>query len=408
MAEYRQAIRIKKDYPEAHYNLGIALKEKGQLDEAMAEYRQAIRIKKDYSEPHNNLGIALKAKGRLDQAIAEYREAIRLKKDNAGAHTNLGVALYAKGQSNEAVTEWREAIRINKDQAEAHTNLGAALAQKGQLDEAIAEFREAIRLKNSAAAHNNLGNVLNDKGQLDEAIAEFREAIRIKGDFPEAHCSLGEVLEHKGQFAEALVYRRRGHELGSRNPRWPHPSAQWVRNCERLVELDAKLPAILTGQKQPADTAERIGLAQLCQMPCKKHYAAAVQLFRDAFAEQPKLADDLNAQHRYNAACAAALAGYGQGKDADQLETTERARLRQQALDWLRVDLKAYRQQLAKSAGKSGPAVAQRLQQWLQDKNFAGVRGSGALAQLPEAERQQWQKLWEEVRALGKRAAPKD
>jgi hypothetical protein len=36
---------------------------------------------------------------------------------------------------------------------------------------------------------------------------------------------------------------------------------------------------------------------------------AAARWYSEAFAAQPKLADDLNAGHRYEAACAAALAG---------------------------------------------------------------------------------------------------
>ena len=240
-----------------------------------------------------------------------------------------------------------------------HSNLGVALREKGQLDEAIAECREAIRIKQDyAEAHYNLGLSLKDKGQLDDAITEYREAIRLKKDFAEAHCNLGAVLVRKGKFAEALTCMRRGHELGSKNPTGAYPTAQWVRNCERLVELDGKLSAILSGQKQAADNAERFALAQLCRMPCKKQHLAATRFYREAFTEKPQLADDLNAQHRYNAACAAALAGCGQGVDADKLDAKERARLRQQALDWLRADLKAYQQVLEKSAGKAGPAIA--------------------------------------------------
>jgi serine/threonine-protein kinase len=406
IAECREALRLKEDYAEAHYTLGNALREKGDVDGAIAAYRKAIRIKKDYGRAHDNLGVALAAKGCLDEAIAEYREAIRIKKDNGVAHNNLGNALRVKGQLVEALAAYREAIRIKKNFAEAHSNLGNALKDKGDLDGAIAAYREAVRLQRDfAGAHYNLGIALKAKGQLDEAIAAYREALRIKKDFAEGHCNLGAVLVIQGQFAEALVYLRRGHELGSQNPRWRYPSAQWVRNCERLAELDGKLRAINNGQKQPADTAERLGLARLCQLPCKKRYIAAVRFFRDAFAEQPKLADDLNANHRYNAACAAALAGCGQGADGDKLDPHERARLRQQALDWLRADLKAYRQLLEKSAGKAGPAIAQRMQHWLKDDDFAGLRGAESLARLPAAERTEWRTLWEEVEALRRRAA---
>jgi serine/threonine-protein kinase len=284
------------------------------------------------------------------------------------------------------------------------------LAEKGQIDKAIEKYREAIQLKKDFAdAHYNLGNALRAKGQLDEAIAEYLETIQIKKDHAEVHCNLGDVLERAGRFTEALAYRQRGHELGSKNPRWSYPSARWVRNCERLVELDGKLPAILSGQKQPADTTERLALARLCQMPCKQLHLAANRFYSAAFADQPKLSDDLNAQHRYNAACAAALAGCGQGKDADKLDAKERARLRQQALDWLRAELTAYRQVMEKSAGKAGPVIAQRMQHWLQDTDFAGMRGDKELAKLPEEERAAWRKLWDDVAemlAQAQRKAP--
>jgi hypothetical protein len=44
------------------------------------------------------------------------------------------------------------------------------------------------------------------------------------------------------------------------------------------------------------------------------------------------------------------------------------------------------------------------MQHWQQDTDFAGVRGD-ALDKLPQAERQEWRKLWEDVEALRKRAA---
>ena len=40
-----------------------------------------------------------------------------------------------------------------------------------------------------------------------------------------------------------------------------------------------------------------------------KHHAAAARFWAEALAADPKLGDDRQAGHRYNAACAAALAG---------------------------------------------------------------------------------------------------
>ncbi len=349
----------------------------------------------------------------IEEAIAFFRVAVAVDSQSAWAHNFLGVCLEARGGIDEAIIEVKEAVRLDKDSAQAHTNLGSALCEKGDVDGAIAEHKEAIRIKKDFAdAHYNLGNALYAKGDADGAIAEFQEAVRLKKDDAEAHGNLGQALMNKGQFAEALTYLRRGHELGSKNPRWPHLSAQRVKDCERLVELDTKLLPLLKGEVQPADAAERLALAQLCQLPCRSLNAAAVRFYAGAFAEQPKLADDLDAQSRYNAACAAALAGCGQGKDADQCGAKERARLRRQAVEWLHADLAAYRRLLEKEPDKAGPAVHERMRHWQQDTDFAGVRGPEALARLPEAERQEWQKLWADVaemldRAEG-RAAPEE
>jgi tetratricopeptide (TPR) repeat protein len=386
-----------------HDNLGIALHDKGQLDEAIAEHREALRLDKDLPGAHTNLGSALHDKGRLDEAIAAYHKAIELDPKDAMAHHNLGNALHDKGQLDEAIAEFRQSLRMNKDDAVAHNNLGNALQDKGRLEEAIAEFREAIRLKKDyALAHYNLGSALSDKGQLDEAIAAYKEATRLKPDYPEAHCNLGHVLRDKGQFAEALTHLRRGHELGAKNPRWPYPSAQWVKECERLVELDSKLPAILSGKEQPADAGQRAEYAQLCHR--KRLYAAAARLYREAIAAKPDQV--VSPVNRYNAACAAVLAGCGAGEDAAKLPDAERAGLRQQALDWLRADLDAWRRLLDKEPDKARPGMAQQMRHWLRDPDFNGVRGPDALAKLPPAERAGWRKLWADVAALLRQATP--
>jgi hypothetical protein len=113
----------------------------------------------------------------------------------------------------------------------------------------------------------------------------------------------------------------------------------------------------------------------------------------------------LAAGHRYNAACAAALAAAGGGTDAGKLDGEERARLRGQALTWLRADLSAWGRVAQKSA-EAHPQVRRTLTHWRQDADLVGVRGKDALAKLPAAERAAWQKLWAEVDDLLRRAGP--
>jgi tetratricopeptide (TPR) repeat protein len=406
IASYRKALDLNPKDARAHTNLGLALQEKGQLDEAIACYRKALDLDPKLTQAHHNLGNALRAKGRPDEAIACYRQAIARSPKYANAHYNLGNLLYARGQLDEAIACYRRVIEIDPKDAKAHVNLGNALGNKGQLHEAIACYRQAIQLAPKLAkAHYGLGHALQKKGQLDEAIACYRRVIEIDTQFAEAHCNLGFALCDKGDFCAGLVAMRTGHELGSRRPGWPYPSVEWVKQLERLVQLDNLLAAISKGKARPAGPTECLELADFCRFP-KQVPATAVRFCTEAFTTEPKLAADFQAGHRYRAALAAALAGCGWGQDAAGLDAAERARLRRQALEWLRADLDLWTRELEKGNAQTGQTVAARMQQWLSEPSLADVRDPSGLTELPAEERSLWQAFWADVTALRMRAGP--
>src|SRR5262249_8740406 len=160
--------------------------------------------------------------------------------------------------------------------------------------------------------------------------------------------------------------------------------------------LGKRLPEVLRGEA--ATPAEQLSLADLCRR-YKQRYLDAVTLSGKAFAAEPKLAEDLSKAHRVNAARAAALAATGQGMGADKLDAAAGARLRGQALDWLRADLTA-RDKLLTDNPADAATIQGALQRWLDDPDLSGVRDPKELAELPGEEQERWQKLWGDVRDL--------
>jgi tetratricopeptide (TPR) repeat protein/tRNA A-37 threonylcarbamoyl transferase component Bud32 len=408
LAAFRKAIELRPDLAEPYNNLGTALAEQHELPEAIAAFRKAIALKPGYALAYSNLGNALRDQRQLPEAVAACRQAIELDPDLAEAYANLGNALRQQRQLPEAVAAYRRAIELQPGDAKAYNNLGAALGEHRQPAEAVAAFRKAIALDPGyAEAYANLGASLHEQRQLPEAVAAYRKAIALQPDLAMAYCNLGLALQQQGQFAAGLASLKQGHELGSRRPHWRIPSAELVRRAERLVQLDAQLSRVLSGEAQPADAAERVALAELCQLPSKQLYAAAVRLYRDAFAAEPKLAEDLSTGTRYNAACAAALAGTGQGKDAAELAERERARLRQQAFSWLRADLDAWKKKMAIGKPEDRASAKMTLHHWMEDSDLAPLRNAAALVKLPPDERAAWAKLWNDVQTLQAEAAQK-
>jgi tetratricopeptide (TPR) repeat protein/tRNA A-37 threonylcarbamoyl transferase component Bud32 len=394
---YRRAIALDPTDALSHNNLGNALRDQGRLDQAIACYRKAIEIVPNDPTPHYNLGLALKAKGQVPEAIECYRKAIEFDPKHADAYTALGIALKAAGKSDEAIESYEKAIEIDPKHALAHGNLGNALKAKGQVDQALECYRKAIELDpKDAMSHDGLGNALKLKGQVDQAIGCYRKAIAIAPDFAEGHCDLGLALVVRGDYSQALAQLRRGHELGSQRGDWKNPSDEWVRKCEQLVEREKRLLDVLAGKSEPAGARERLEWALLCLQT--RRFVAATRLSGEAFAANGKLANDLEAGHRYRAALAAALAAVGQDRDAASLTTETRAALRKQAMDWLRADLDAWRVQGEASRREKA------LRSWRADKALAGVRDAEQLAKMPPDERVAWGALWAEVEQLSQSA----
>ncbi len=397
LAAYRDALRIRPDHPDAHLGLARVMAAQKKREEAIVEFREALRIQPDSVDAHNELGLALADLGRREEAVAEYRAAIRLRPDYHWAHRNLALVLEQMGRREEAIAEYREALRIRPRYFEALVDLGVALTDARRPAEAVEPFREALRIRpDDGVAHFDFGVALQALGKIDEAVAEYRQAVRLQPDIAQAHCNLGGILMQQGRYREALDALRKGHELGSRQPGWPYPTAEWIRQAEQSVQLEDRLPAVIRGDDKPKNADEGITLGRI--LHGMKRHALAARLFADALAADPRLADNLRAGHRYNAACDAALAADGQGIDPVK-DDGEKARWRKQALDCLRADLAAWTKGIESGNPDAKAAAGRMLDHWKRDSDLAAIRDESALKRLPEAEQKACRALWTDVDA---------
>ena len=166
---YRQAITLKPDYAEAHYNLGVTLQQQSRIEEAEASLRQAIAFKPDLAGAHFNLGIILNELGRLEETITSYGQAITLKPDYAAAHNNLGVLLKELGRLDEAEVSLRKAIEFKPNYAEANLNLGLVLFSMSDYKNGLIQYEWRKKLPQNINKYKNIkglewqGENLNNK-----------------------------------------------------------------------------------------------------------------------------------------------------------------------------------------------------------------------------------------------------
>ena len=68
------SLRLKPDYADAHYNLGLALGKKGQIDEAIRQFQEAIRLRPGLRRAHYNLGTPSSRKAKSTRRSANSRK----------------------------------------------------------------------------------------------------------------------------------------------------------------------------------------------------------------------------------------------------------------------------------------------------------------------------------------------
>ena len=146
-------------------------------------FAHALAVTKNNHVAHVNLGVALEQKGKLNEALAEYRAAEQLAPELYHIHNNLGNLLDNLGHPNEALIEYRWAVLLNPSLPSLHNGAGMVLTELGRFDEAMRQFKEAARLDPTYPwAHLEIGKLHLKQGRDAEAIDELRAALRIDPD----------------------------------------------------------------------------------------------------------------------------------------------------------------------------------------------------------------------------------
>ncbi|MFW6108675.1 MAG: PA2778 family cysteine peptidase [bacterium] len=135
--EYREAVAADPERPLYRFNLANVLRARDDPAAAGRAYRQAIRLRPDFADAHNNLADLMLALGRHHVAHAAARRAVRIDGPRvAYYYDTLGRALLALGRYPEAAEAFRDAIGRADGAAgladAAQAGLAEALAHGGQ------------------------------------------------------------------------------------------------------------------------------------------------------------------------------------------------------------------------------------------------------------------------------------
>jgi len=169
----------------------ISLLQKRNLPLATEVYWQILELDASQYKAHYNLGQAIAQQGNFDEAIACWQRAIELKPDFWQAYQSQGQVHQKLANFPAAITCYAQALEIQPDLVETYYNLGWCLKQQGSWDKAITCFQRGIQIQpDFAAAYSDWGDILRQQGKLDEAIVLWQQAIQLQPSFAQAYCDL--------------------------------------------------------------------------------------------------------------------------------------------------------------------------------------------------------------------------
>src|SRR3989475_5100669 len=229
----------------AHYHLGVAFDQMGNLARAESEWRQAVRLRPDLSEAQRALAAVALRRGDMDslaqtadqiihvqpaspdgyvlRAVAEInrkqiskaeediRKAIEVAPQNPAGYVQTCNLPLVQKQYGDAEKYYQQALDRDPNSSDGLSGLMNAYLAHKQTDKAVAAANAQLaKVPNSSAFHDLLGTILfNNKKDMKGAEEELRKAAELDKNNSDALLKLGQVQVAQGSVDQAIATYQR-------------------------------------------------------------------------------------------------------------------------------------------------------------------------------------------------------
>jgi len=201
---FEQALTVDPDLWEAHYNLGVLLRRRGELRKALPHLERAHELAAAADEPLIALAEVQHALGDRDEAAELLTQYMEEHPEAQQVRLALTAVLRERGAYDSALVSARKALVRDPSSVPGLLEIGRIYRAKGDLDVAELVFQKALALDpKSAAAHNDLGLLALARGDTQRAFDEFEKATSCDASFAPARLNRASVLLRAGDYAAA-------------------------------------------------------------------------------------------------------------------------------------------------------------------------------------------------------------
>jgi len=214
---------------------------------AEREFKRAIELNPNYPQAHHWYSIYLLWSGRSNEGLAEIRRAQELDPLSLPINMTLGWCLCDAHQMDEGIDQLRKTIEMDPGFVVAHHRLALCYERKGMYDAAIAEFQKICDLGARLAGTAGLGQAYAAAGKRGEAQKELAELQELS----------------KQRYISSSVFALIYAALGDKDQAfaWLEKSVDEHDLITARLKVDARFDP-LRSDPRFADLVRRVGLPQ--------------------------------------------------------------------------------------------------------------------------------------------------
>ena len=268
IAVYRQLIRMKPDMDSFVLCLAWALKDNGEVEEAVAQFEKLFQKELERRVftgfAYDELVRLFRETRQHDRLVAVCERAVAVQSKDLALLYTLGDAYLRAGQAEKARKIFQGLLDEEPDSSQYHAAMGNALIAAGRFEEAEAAYRKAIENDfpgKEGMFLNKMGHACMLAGAHGKAESAFRRAAAASGEEPIFRCDLGDALVMLGRMDEA--FRAYGDAV-SVNPAFE--GTYYNRLGNRLMK-ESRAPEAAeafrrAGTAEPANAFYKLSLAE--------------------------------------------------------------------------------------------------------------------------------------------------
>lgn len=176
--EFKRALDLNPNYPDAHQMYSYYLSAMKRFDEALAQMQRAKDLDPASLSKLAGIGEILNYTGRIDEAIEQFEKCLELDPNSGFAHWSLGNVYLHKQMYDQAISQYKKAIPLSGNSPDEPSTLAYAYAKSGRRKQALETIEELIkRSDRSYVSATLIASTFAALGDHDQALKFLHRAV---------------------------------------------------------------------------------------------------------------------------------------------------------------------------------------------------------------------------------------